>query len=342
MSDSDLQRLLEPVSAELCAGPDLDGTLALSALESAAQEPDEAVVEGVEQLDERNWRELRENAIALLEQSKDLRVASVLARSALHCDELSGFSTAVSFMSTLAQRYWSTLYPPLDPDAGDATMRIHAIQELVSTPLLARLRNAQVAQVQGVGTISVNDLLTAGGSPRARAGGTPVAPQHVLGALDRLGAQAVRERWTAVHEACAALQALVAFVARETGEVLQLGPLTAAKGERKGLLDEVERLLGEQLARLEPVAEPESAVEPGAAPAARSPSDTITRREDVVAMLDKVCAYYARTEPSSPVPLLLERAKRLATMSFVEIVRDLADQGLPQVATVAGFALEDG
>jgi type VI secretion system protein ImpA len=59
-------------------------------------------------------------------------------------------------------------------------------------------------------------------------------------------------------------------------------------------------------------------------------------REDVLKLLDQVCAYYAKHEPSSPVPLLVERAKRLASMSFLDIVRDLADKGLPQVEAWIG------
>jgi hypothetical protein len=32
----------------------------------------------------------------------------------------------------------------------------------------------------------------------------------------------------------------------------------------------------------------------------------------------------------------MQRAKRLATMNFIEIMRDLADKGLPQVEAVTG------
>jgi hypothetical protein len=41
------------------------------------------------------------------------------------------------------------------------------------------------------------------------------------------------------------------------------------------------------------------------------------------------------------VPLLLQRAKRLASMDFLAIVRELADQGFAQVATVAGIRVEE-
>ena len=50
----------------------------------------------------------------------------------------------------------------------------------------------------------------------------------------------------------------------------------------------------------------------------------IASRDDVVRAIDRICDYYSRYEPSSPVPLLLKRARRLATGSFVDIVRDLA------------------
>ena len=62
----------------------------------------------------------------------------------------------------------------------------------------------------------------------------------------------------------------------------------------------------------------------------------IRSREDVVRALDKICSYYERHEPSSPLPLLLQRCKRLATMSFIEIVREMVPDGLSQVEVIAG------
>ncbi|MDL2354005.1 MAG: type VI secretion system protein TssA, partial [Pseudomonadota bacterium] len=65
-------------------------------------------------------------------------------------------------------------------------------------------------------------------------------------------------------------------------------------------------------------------------------SGEIDSRADVVRMLDKILAYYARCEPSSPVPMLLERAKRLAPKSFFEIMEDLAPDSVGQVALIRG------
>jgi type VI secretion system protein ImpA len=59
-------------------------------------------------------------------------------------------------------------------------------------------------------------------------------------------------------------------------------------------------------------------------------------------MLDKACEYFHRYEPSSPVPLLLERAKRLMSKDFVEILRDLAPDGIAQFEVVSGINRENG
>ena len=63
----------------------------------------------------------------------------------------------------------------------------------------------------------------------------------------------------------------------------------------------------------------------------------ISSREDVIRVLDKICDYYARHEPSSPLPILLQRAKRLVSKTFVEIIRDLAPGGTSEVETIAGL-----
>jgi type VI secretion system protein ImpA len=72
------------------------------------------------------------------------------------------------------------------------------------------------------------------------------------------------------------------------------------------------------------------------APARRSHSGEISSRDDVLKMLDKICAYYARHEPSSPLPLLLKRCRRLVPMSFKEIVGDLAPDALAKVELITG------
>ncbi len=67
----------------------------------------------------------------------------------------------------------------------------------------------------------------------------------------------------------------------------------------------------------------------------------IASREDVIRMLDKICEYFNRYEPSSPVPFLLKRAKTLATKDFMEILLDLAPGGAEQASLIFGVHSEN-
>jgi type VI secretion system protein ImpA len=63
---------------------------------------------------------------------------------------------------------------------------------------------------------------------------------------------------------------------------------------------------------------------------------TIQSRQDVIRLLDQICEYYARTEPSSPLPLLLRRARRLAEMDFLQIVDELTPAMRAQLEPIVG------
>jgi type VI secretion system protein ImpA len=67
-----------------------------------------------------------------------------------------------------------------------------------------------------------------------------------------------------------------------------------------------------------------------------SGSGAIQSRQDVVRVLDRICEYYARTEPSSPLPLLLRRAQRLAEMDFLQIVDELTPAMRAQLDPIVG------
>jgi type VI secretion system protein ImpA len=340
----DLESLLEPIANASPAGVDLDGTLELSALERACAEPEGAVIPGVERSDGRNWREIRDQAHALLEKSKDLRVAVPLVRALLQIDGLPGFCAGVRFMCELAERYWDVVHPALDADDGDAVMRLNAIQELVSAPFLTELRVARMFGSDRSVKMTANDLLCATSNPLGKPQLSQAAPHVVFGVLDALGSTALQEHVDLLGDTRDRLAALTQFVFGKTRTTLQIGAIVALDTRSApGLLDGLHRSLSDEVSRLSKGKAPKAAggAENGDARPRGSAggSGDIARREDVIMMIERICAYYVRVEPSSPVPLLLQRAKRLVTMDFLDIVRDLADQGLAQVGTVAGIAI---
>jgi type VI secretion system protein ImpA len=67
----------------------------------------------------------------------------------------------------------------------------------------------------------------------------------------------------------------------------------------------------------------------------------ITSPTDVQNALDRIVAYYERYEPSSPLPLLLLRAKRLVNADFLTIVKDMAPHGIDNVNLIGGLEDKD-
>jgi type VI secretion system protein ImpA len=68
----------------------------------------------------------------------------------------------------------------------------------------------------------------------------------------------------------------------------------------------------------------------------------IKSRQDAIRALDAVIAYFRAHEPSSPVPLFLERAKRLVSKSFIEVLQDIAPDGLTQAHLIGGIKNDEG
>jgi type VI secretion system protein ImpA len=55
-----------------------------------------------------------------------------------------------------------------------------------------------------------------------------------------------------------------------------------------------------------------------------------------MAMLDAVCAFLERTEPTNPAPLLIRRARALMGKDFIAIMQDLAPDSLAQIHQIVG------
>ena len=62
----------------------------------------------------------------------------------------------------------------------------------------------------------------------------------------------------------------------------------------------------------------------------------IQSRQDVVAMLEKLCHFMEEHEPAHPAPLFMRRAQRLLSMNFMEIVRDLTPDAFDAMSHYKG------
>lgn len=341
MWDDELDRLLAPVSPEAPGGENLEYDPAFIALEQAArgraeQRMGDAVVAG----EEPDWRRVEQTAPELLGRTKDLRVAVCLARAWIWTSGLPGLRDGLALLRGLLERYWDTLHPLLDPDdALDPTLRLNTLAALADADATLRaVREAPLAEARGVGRVSLRDVqLAAAGTAE---GGPDVAA--IEAAFAGCDGEALAATTKAAEEALAHLRAIRQFLAERADAGDTLAELTrVTRAAWQILTDHVAGPAESGTAAPADEARPgEEAMETPRQPSSAGREDRITGRDDAVRLLERLCAYFEEHEPSSPVPLLLRRAKRLVSKNFLDIVRDLAPDGLAQVEALRGVDSE--
>jgi len=66
----------------------------------------------------------------------------------------------------------------------------------------------------------------------------------------------------------------------------------------------------------------------------------IRSREDAIRVLEIVCRYIEKNEPTNPAPLLIKRAQRLMSLGFLDIIKELAPDGMGQIEVITGIRRE--
>ncbi|CAE6686774.1 hypothetical protein R69927_01628 [Paraburkholderia domus] len=292
-----------------------------------------------------DWKIAEALSLDLLAKSRDLRVAVHLARALLNRKGFGGFAEGLALVEGLLEQRWDHVYPQLDPDDdNDPTARVNALVALTEqSGMLVDVRDAPLASSRMHGVVTLRDIEYATGEvPLANGAEAPS-----LNSIEAVIADA-HEDAAAAHAAL--LDALHSATRIETvltervgaARSIDLSPLAR-------LLRRAADFLGERIGGSGGTGGPAEAANSSsdgdaatgerasAAPAGAPLSGDIVDRQDVIRMIDKICAYYERHEPSSPVPLLLMRARRLVDKSFMEILQDLAPEGMGQARQVGGI-----
>jgi type VI secretion system protein ImpA len=244
---------------------------------------------------------------------------------------MEGLAAGLGIIRELLVRYWDTLHPALDHDDNDdPTMRLNALGPLSDAETFLReIRSTEIVASAQHGRVSVRDVLVATGKLPA-AGGESLSESQIEAILRAVTAEnpAPAQAAVAAAEAVAALEAVLS----EKGVLTQAPDLRPLNDVLHALAPFCSAALGTVGGAAE---DPESG-DPGQPGAARTPGE-IRTREDAVQMLENVCRYIERTEPSNPAPLLIRRAQRLMSRSFVEIIQELAPESLDQIQKLAGL-----
>jgi len=345
---TDLDVLLEPVSAEAPCGTDLEmtGDADFFELGRLGQgKPEQQIGNTIIPASDPDWKQLQKKAIELLKRTKDLRPAVELTRSLVRTDGWSGFAKGLEIIRGLIERYWEGLFPLLDPDDdNDPQMRLSILRDLIAQPQLMALRRTPLVASKTLGRFTLKDLEIANNESPPDKGVPAPSMASIDGAARDMDLDALDQATAAVQGALVHAAGLQAALT----DKIDAGEAVSVCGPLNLLLKKAEAFLAPRLAQRKPmpvvvveeeVPVAESDGKPAAAPAPRQGGGlggSISSREEVVKAIDLIMAYYARYEPSNPVPLLMARCKRLVMMSFVDIVKELVPEVLKQVEALKG------
>jgi type VI secretion system protein ImpA len=338
MAAIDVATLLQESSPDVPCGEDLEYDPAFQEMERASQgKPEQQVGDSIIPAEDPDWRDLKALSLEVLGRSKDLRAAVHLTRALAHTDGFPGLAEGLQLIRGLHEQHWDAFHPQLDPDDdNDPTMRINALMALCDAAgMIASLRAAPLVESRVLGRFGLNDIMIASGELAAPEGQVAPDPSHIDAAFQECEVEHLQEISEAVTTAIDAANATETKLTEivGAGQAASLAPLVSA-------LQQAHAVLSDRLARRGIVTASDgegAAVETAEVAAAPPPAaGEIRSREDALRMMEKISDFFVKNEPSSPVPLLLQRARRLVSRSFMEILQDMAPSGLTEAQNISG------
>jgi len=350
MSSIDVESLLVAISDDAPCGEDLAYDPAYVELEGMVQgKPEQVMGDQVIAAEEPNWRQIRDRCLELNKRTRDLRVTTYLSAALLQIDGLSGLRDGLKLLNGVLVQYWDQVFPLLDAeDNNDPTERVNIIDALAKPPhttgdsmrFQQRLREIPLCSSKQMGRFSLRDIAVASGEAK------PSNENDAAPTQAGIEAAFMDTDLEVLQADAAAIVEIVDLVKQiEGGLTERIGAGNAPNlSSFVALAQEVNKALGQYLTKrgvnVESAEDGDGEQEQAASGGGPAITGEIRSREDVIRILDKAINYYQQQEPSSPVPLLLGRAKRLVTKNFVDIIQDLTPDSMAQITVISGLDSE--
>lgn len=303
----DRETLLQPVSDDAPAGPDLSYDPAREVIEQAFASP----------ADEVDWDATIRAIVDQMAATRDLWLAVYLARAGARAGRLAVVGDALDLLAGYVERFWDSVHPTVEEYGIEG--RRGACESLVRIgEFLAPLRRVPLIDHPRLGSFSGGDFERFAAEGAAADGYGPFRAALADTPVGRIAEE--REQLEAVR---AAILRTDRVLSERSEAVGQTGTNFAATYDTiDSILDAVRSFVA-----AEPVEAVSGDAHESPAIAAASPTATpgrIASRDDVARAIDSIIDYYGRTEPSSPIPIALVRIKGWITMDFVSILDDIA------------------
>lgn len=333
-----IEDLLAPVSGDLPCGENLEYDADFMAMDQASQgKAEQQFGDTIIPAEPADWNKVEKLASGLLLRTKDLRVMLALTRAWTQLRGLAGYAAGLQLINQALEHYWDSLFPELWYDGeADPFFRINALAALGdSSALTAAVRQAPLIR-HASDAITLRDAAALLDGSKTTTADYPGGRSRLLDELAQGGSPGVEA--VAVIET--GLKSLSTFL---TEKLSGSGVPEMTQLQRTlQLITQVSQTT--DVATLIPTAsevQPTLAEPAAAQPAQRATvldwrSASLSSREDAQLMLEKVKQYFTQHEPSHPAPLMIERVQRMVEMDFMEIIRDLAPDGVHQLENIFG------
>lgn len=286
---------------------------------------------------ETDWREIRDNAREALGKSKDFRLLTYFACSVLRTEGFAAFAEALVIAARWLELWGEEVFPLIDEDAILRRNALNGFADRMAT--VDGVRRAALLKHPQFGPVSIRDIEMATGQLAIPEGETAAfTPDQLKGLFAATAVEDLRSLQGQLDAAVTSLKSMEEAMSSRSGP--QAMPDFATLSEPlTRTLNKVNDVIA---ARASDASEGAAAggssdsaggqaIEKGAV----SPG-AVRNRQDATRALDAVAEFFRTHEPSSPIPLLLERAKRLVAKNFLEVLADLAPEALAPAKAASG------
>lgn len=301
-----------------------------------------------------DWRTLKDEALSFLEQTKDIKLISVLAQAVLNTEGIEAFSICLKGLSALIKEEWGAFYPPLDEDDGDPLERISSLAYLNDDFIVKSLKSTPMASAKGLGHITLESINDAVSGYR----NADFSLSQIKGIFQKINSEELQLLHNSLTYSLESLHNINQCFIDEAGyeytvnferttDVIQqlltsLEKYTDVASEKKyendgentsSTADEIDKQYSD-------IKQQSSNMRDESKPSSKS-KGAVESREDVEKCLNLINDYYARYEPSSPIPVLMNRALKLVNKDFMEIMKNLYPDALPALRELGGLNDDD-
>ncbi len=339
----DGQALLQPISPDQPCGVSLDDSMMLSSLDAlrlfgqarspeAPPDTDGDENELAKAKPPIEWARIRADALDGLTKSKDLRLLAYLGTASLRTDGLPAYASVLTTASQWLETYWPQVYPLLDEDAIARRNALNCLADPMA--VIDRIWRLPLVASRQHGRYSLRDIEIARG--QAAPGPLEAKPDEaaILSAFGELSLEDLTALDATIAAGSAALTSIDAKMRGEGGPEVapDFAPLVTQFAK-------LNRVCKEQLATRGALTGEAGAdgTEGGASGQAGFRGGVINSRADAIRAMDAVAEYFRRNEPSSPIPLFVDRAKRLVAKDFLEVLADIAPDALSVARSAGGL-----